>query len=86
MGGGLWAGVHLRRWGRQYALLYAGMVLLSAYMVLRAASLHHAKNNVAWDPPLHGVKLLVEASGIVCVGRSAFSALSRISKRISPPI
>jgi hypothetical protein len=71
------AGAEMRRTWRQHALLYAGVVILVGFVVLRAATFNHVREAVKWSPPIHGARSIMEVAGIACIGLSAVRRLGR---------
>jgi hypothetical protein len=72
------AGVRVRRTWRQHALLYAGVVILAGFVVLRVATFHHVRDSIEWSAPIRGARFLMEAAGIACIGVSAMMQLRRM--------
>jgi hypothetical protein len=75
------AGSEMRRCWRQHALLYAGVVIIAGFVVIRVATFHHVREAMKWSSPIHNAKYVMEAAGIACIGLSAFSTLRRFSDR-----
>jgi hypothetical protein len=71
------AGSQIRRCWRQHALLYAGVVILTGFVVLRAATFNHVREAIKWSSPVHNAKYIMEAAGIACIGLSALTAIRR---------
>ncbi len=71
------AGSEMRRCWRQHVLLYAGVVILAGFVVLRAATFHHVREAIKWSSPVHNAKYVMEAAGIACIGLSALTAIRR---------
>jgi hypothetical protein len=69
------AGSGVRGAWRQYALLYAGGVILGGFVFLRAATFNHLGESLKWPSPFHHARFVLEASGIACICRSALKAI-----------
>ena len=70
-----WASWRLKRNWRKYALVYLGITLLIAFVIIRGSPLQHISHILGFDVSgISGKRYMLELSGILCIGIGAVVA------------
>jgi hypothetical protein len=76
----VWRAAH-RAWRRRW-LAFCGIVLLVAFVVLRAMRIHEVYALFNLEPPARWLRTVLECGGALCIGVSAMLGIADCRKRL----